>query len=274
MKCLDDTLLQRLLEGTVPPDQLAHIESHVDECAACRELTADLILARSATGSVAASENVIEHETPHIGRRYILEGVVGRGSMGMVFRATDRLSGQTVALKRVLHGSSAAGYTEALAQEFRTLATLRHPHIVSVLDYGFDAERRPYFTMELLEGARPLLPLAASLPHAVQIELLFQLLHALGYLHRRGILHRDLKPSNIQLIGSDHAPTLKVVDFGLSSAEDDSNRSRAAGTLSYLAPEIFLGAAASTSSDLYAVGLIAYGMFAVSHRFATLRTNA
>ena len=97
--------------------------------------------------------------------RYQLLAPLGAGSMGAVYRAYDRLSGQDVALKRVTLDSPALDDDSdalrlALAHEFRTLAGLRHPNIISVLDYGFDAERQPFFTMELLEfiSVKPLAP--------------------------------------------------------------------------------------------------------------------
>src|SRR5215472_5833809 len=95
--------------------------------------------------------------------RYELREQIGHGGMGTVFRAVDRLRGQTVALKRVYwheglywpRRSSTYGMhddlTLALAHEFRILASMRHPNIISVLDYDFDAERKPYFTMDVLE---------------------------------------------------------------------------------------------------------------------------
>src|SRR5262249_17948115 len=100
-----------------------------------------------------------------IGNRYQLLDKIGEGGMGAVYRATDRLDGSTVALKRVTtpgeqlqfnSKGDSGNFRLALAQEFRVLASLRHPNIISVLDYGFDAERQPYFTMELLNSGQTL----------------------------------------------------------------------------------------------------------------------
>ncbi|HEX2621091.1 MAG TPA: protein kinase, partial [Phototrophicaceae bacterium] len=140
-------------------------------------------------------------DTPIINSRYRLRGQLGEGGMGAVYRADDRLTGQTVALKRVtvaddqLHFASRRNDQDirlALAQEFRTLAGLRHPHIVSVLDYGFDEQRQPYFTMQLIEEAKTLTEYAAEMDTVDKVRVLNEMLQALAYLHRRGIIHHDL----------------------------------------------------------------------------------
>jgi hypothetical protein len=204
-----------------------------------------------------------------VGRRYILKEHLGTGGMGIVYRATDKLTGQPVALKQVTSPESKLHFaTEptqstnlriALAQEFQILASLRHPHIVSVLDYGFDEDRQPFFTMTLLENAQSILEAGEGQPQAVKIELLIQLLQALDYLHQRGILHRDLKPGNVQVI-EQH---VKVLDFGLSAStlKDSSAVSistSTAGTFAYMAPELFVNGIPSRASDLYAAGLLIY----------------
>src|SRR5258708_39403229 len=109
-----------------------------------------------------------------VGQRYHVLDLIGTGGMGSVYRVMDRLSRQTVALKRVtaaadkLHFASRADdsmdFRVALAQEFQILASLRHPNIIGVLDYGFDADNQPYFTMDLLEGAQTILDAARDHP--------------------------------------------------------------------------------------------------------------
>ncbi len=206
-----------------------------------------------------------------IANRYILKNLLGKGGMGAVYEALDRLTGHAVALKRVmvdpllLEFNSRSDQTQsalALAHEFRTLASLRHPHVISVLDYGFDAERQPFFTMTLLTGARTVEEAAQTADTRGKIHLLIQLLQALAYLHRRGIVHRDLKPSNVLV---DSQNEVKVLDFGLAvEAEQSKDR---AGTLRYMSPEVLLGGSATPASDLYAVGVLAYEMLSGQHPF-------
>jgi tetratricopeptide (TPR) repeat protein len=223
-----------------------------------------------------------------IGKRYVLQEELGMGGMGVVFRALDRLATdeatQVVALKRVVSPTerqevSTAGRSDSydmrlsLAQEFKLLATLRHPNIISVLDYGFDSvtvdgQRQPFFTMELLQNAKTITEAGKDQPVDVQVDLLVQLLQALTYLHRRGIIHRDLKPSNVLVTEGNK---LKTLDFGLSIGHEqqksDSMGGTTAGTIGYMAPEVLMGRGASELSDLYAVGVIAYEMFTGGHPF-------
>lgn len=295
MRCLADTELIQLIDGSLPPELGACLEEHIDHCESCFQVVATVLRGHSAVhrpnsawstapeyGAVPAYDVQGEQE---IGRRYLVLELIGQGGMGQVYRALDRLTGQTVALKRVLRsgvgraqsmptaqlsgGGPQLSYARCLEQEFRLLATLRHPNIISVIDYGFDEQLQPFFTMDLLAGARPILPLARSLPEPSRIELLIQLLHALSYLHRRGVLHRDLKPKNLQVVPkSDGGYTLKVVDFGLSSGPEQVPYSELCGTLAYMAPELLRGQPASEASDLYAAAMVAYEVLCGDHPFA------
>ena len=205
-------------------------------------------------------------EQPLIGHRYLLMEKLGEGGMGSVYRAADRLTGQHVALKRVLIQPDALQFNsrqdtfdarQTLVHEFQTLATLHHPHIISVLDYGVDAEKRPFFTMTLLEEAIQFKAASATRDDVGKAQLLIQLLQALAYLHRQGIIHRDLKPGNV-LVNA--GGCVQVLDFGLAVNHDRVKN--VAGTYHYMAPEVLQGETTTAAADLYAVGVMAYELFA------------
>lgn len=207
------------------------------------------------------------------GRRYQTGKMLGQGGMGSVYEALDKLTGEKIALKRVTglaenqnfsSPNDSLNFRLALAREFKVLASLRHPNIISVLDYGFDEQRLPYITMELVEDAANFVEAAQKQPDE-QINLLIQLLQALAYLHRRGILHHDLKPSNVLV---KYNTNVKVLDFGLAM-EPEQAQGDVQGTLAYMAPEIIQGREPTTAIDLYAVGVIAYELFTGRHPFDT-----
>lgn len=212
----------------------------------------------------------MSHTLPTISKRYRLLYQLGVGGMGAVYSAIDRLTGQKVALKRVLSPThvlmfnSRKGQADlklALAQEFQILSSLRHPHIISVLDYGFDEESQPYFTMTLLDNPSNILDVGESQSLEGKVRLLIQILQALVYLHRRQILHRDLKPSNVLVDGDQ----VRVVDFGLSVEREAAKG--VAGTVAYMAPEVLQGKSFTEAADLYAVGVIAYELLTGRHPF-------
>ena len=216
-----------------------------------------------------------------IANRYLLQQKLGQGGMGVVYRAMDRLTGTPVALKYVMVRQEQLEFTTmvsgssldlrlALAQEFKTLASLRHPNIISVVDYGFEDDQ-PFFTMELLEAPQELNDYGEHQSFDVKIDLLAQTLRALSYLHRRGILHRDLKPGNV-LVTKDGA--LKVLDFGLAVEAKAAREGSIGGTLAYVAPEVLIGQQpASPASDLYALGVMAYELFAGMYPFTYSSTE-
>ncbi|MGB1287023.1 MAG: protein kinase domain-containing protein [Aggregatilineales bacterium] len=216
-----------------------------------------------------------------VSRRYRIQSELGHGGMGIVYHAIDRLTGQDVALKRVLYAGdllvpdtysdeNSASVRVALAHEFQTLASIRHPHIINVLDYGFDEHSLPYFTMNLLENPRNFIEGGWSKSPDAKLDIWLDMLQALDYLHHRGIIHRDLKPDNALLNKLDQ---IKLLDFGLAALTEDLSRTgeddTIAGTLAYLAPEVLQGGGASVASDLYAAGLMAFELFAGQHPYST-----
>ncbi len=208
-----------------------------------------------------------------IGHRYQLSKKLGEGGMGSVYQAVDKLLNQKVALKRVKIAKIIASpqdtidlSREVLAREFQVLASLHHPHIIKVLDFGFDSGRAHY-TMSLLHEPKGIIEYATNLSQTEKITLLIQTLQALVYLHRHNILHRDLKPSNILV---DAKKGLQVMDFGL--AIEVTNTKQTTGTLAYMSPEAIKGEPANFQSDLYSLGVVAYELFAGKHPYELSNT--
>jgi eukaryotic-like serine/threonine-protein kinase len=208
--------------------------------------------------------------------RYEIQEKLGEGGMGAVYRAVDRLTGETVALKFVLNSLQALtaddvtedqNFQISLAREFKMLASLRHPNIISVLDYGFGTfnnTTQPYVAMEILPQAQSFVQYGDTLQSVEsKIVLSLGLLQALAYLHRRNILHRDLKPDNV-LVTAEHQ--LKVLDFGL--AIEQGAEGTFAGTFLYMAPELLSGGDPSVASDLYAVGVMVYELLTGRNPFS------
>ncbi|MDJ0756831.1 MAG: tetratricopeptide repeat protein [Ardenticatenaceae bacterium] len=205
--------------------------------------------------------------------RYILHELLGVGGMGRVYKATDRLTGDIIALKQVAvpkqlteYYASEADHLDgkfrlALTQEFKILASLRHPYIIPVVDYGFDEQGVPFFTMPYVSGSATILKGCLHQSNEQKYRWLIEIFEALAYLHQRGIIHRDLKPENILLTDGQ----VQLLDFGLSAAKAEVTDS--VGSWAYVAPEVVAGANAVESSDLYAIGIIAFQMFAGRHPF-------
>ncbi|MBL8154610.1 MAG: serine/threonine protein kinase [Anaerolineae bacterium] len=197
-----------------------------------------------------------------LAHRYRLHEQLGAGGMGIVYRAYDRLNGQTVAVKLInvppeyfefMSRATSANLLVPLAREFQTLASLRHPNIISVLDYGFAGEGQPFLVMELIEHARELSAAGSDQTVETQMGLIGQVLQALKYLHRHGIVHCDLKPGNVLVTEQGVA---RVLDFGLALRAGQA--ADGGGTLGYMSPEVLAGGRATPLSDLYAVGVMAY----------------
>jgi hypothetical protein len=210
----------------------------------------------------------VSSNDPRLPERYRLVALIGEGSMGAVSHVHDRLTGQDVALKQVLLPSNfppdeIERELLTLAHEFRVLAGLRHPNIISVLDYGFDGARQPFYTTDLLHDGTTILSAGQMLPLVGKVDLLLQALEALAYLHRRGVLHHDLKPANMLVADG----RVRLLDFGLVVLASQQRDNDAFGTLQYLAPEVLDRAPYTESADLYSLGVIAYELLVGQHPF-------
>jgi Tol biopolymer transport system component/predicted Ser/Thr protein kinase len=192
---------------------------------------------------------------------YRIEGKLGEGGMGEVFRAVDTRLGRTVAVKTAHERFSARFEREA-----RAISSLNHPHICTLYDVGPN-----YLVMEYIEG-RPLkgpLPLAETLKYAAQI------CDALDAAHKQGIVHRDLKPANILVTKSG----VKLLDFGLAKVTPNrvadvgspetmlTEANTILGTFQYMAPEQLEGREADARSDMFAFGAVVYEMLTGRHAF-------
>jgi serine/threonine protein kinase len=192
--------------------------------------------------------------------RYEVEGKLGEGAMGVVYRARDRALGRVVALKML---STELGLEEELNQRFQreaeAIGRLSHPNIVTVYDVG-DSEGHLYMAMELLEGEdlRLLIERDAEIALADRVRILRQICDGLAYAHSRGVVHRDIKPANILVTGTGR---VKLLDFGLARIAERSTITRQGvilGTPDYMSPEQAQGRVLDGRSDIFSAGAVFY----------------
>jgi predicted ATPase/predicted Ser/Thr protein kinase len=187
--------------------------------------------------------------------RYEIESELGKGGMGIVYKAHDTLLHRAVAIKFLnTEGVGTEGKIRLL-QEARAAAQLNHPNIVSIYDAGETGENS-FIVMELVNGDTLRKTKKPTLPDVLTMAQ--QICLALDHAHANGIIHRDLKLENIVITNTQ---TLKLMDFGLARTADDARLTEEGvitGTLAYIAPELIQGQPASPQSDLYAFGVILY----------------
>ena len=209
--------------------------------------------------------------------RYEIIDILGSGGMGQVYRARRLRLGDEVAIKVMQTAQTAPPESrERFLRESRACAQLRHPNIVGILDFDFDASNQPFMVMELLSGPslREEIELESPMAPARVADILTPVAAALQLAHDRGITHRDLKPANIVVHRYESGERVyKVIDFGLAAmkaASDDTRLTDPAfflGTLAYAAPEQMRGDEVSAAADIYALGVIAYEMLTGARPF-------
>src|SRR4051794_23144139 len=195
-----------------------------------------------------------------LGGRYQLDERIAVGGMGDVWRGTDQVLGRTVAVKILLPALlDERGFAERFRGEARTMATVNHPGVVDIYDYGSD-QQVAFLVMEYVEGDA----LAATLSRVGRLTpgrtmaLVAQAADALHAAHEKGIVHRDVKPGNLLVRPNG---TLVLTDFGIARSAAVGQLTAAGsvlGTASYISPEQASGAGATPLSDVYALGVVAY----------------
>ncbi|MFG1802260.1 protein kinase [Micromonospora carbonacea] len=195
-----------------------------------------------------------------LGNRYRLDERIASGGMGDVWRGTDQVLGRTVAVKSLLPALlDDPDFAERFRGEARTMATINHPGVVDVYDFGHD-QQIAFLVMEYIEGdaLSSTLGRVGRLTPARTMALLAQAADALHAAHCKGIVHRDVKPGNLLVRPNG---TLVLTDFGIARSELVAQLTAAGsvlGTASYISPEQATGAVATPASDVYALGVVAY----------------
>jgi serine/threonine protein kinase len=200
--------------------------------------------------------------------RYEILAPLAEGGMGAVYRARRTLLGDEVAIKIVRADQTGDAPRERFLRESRACARLRHPNIVSILDFNADQAEHPFLVMELLNGPSLKEEIAASgrLPVSDVQDIVRQVCEALQFAHDSGIVHRDLKPANFvaHAFATDQR-VYKVVDFGLANIrESDETRLTGPhefiGTVAYASPGQLTGAVVDHRSDIYSLGAVVFEM--------------
>ncbi|HXW73918.1 MAG TPA: protein kinase [Steroidobacteraceae bacterium] len=209
---------------------------------------------------------ITEQAAPERLGKYPLLGVIGKGSMGVLYKSVDPHIKRAVALKTIRRDLLEDDGTENFSARFRNEAqaagSLAHPGIVSVYEYGEDGAYA-YIAMEYVEGRslRECFEQRVAFSVTQVVDVVSQLLEALQYAHERGVWHRDIKPANILIQGDGR---VKVTDFGIARIESSMLTQVGAimGTPGFIAPEMYLGDTFDSRIDVFAAGVVLYQLLA------------
>ena len=201
---------------------------------------------------------------------YQIQEVVGRGGMGVVYKARDILMERTVAIKMLhAHLVQDQASIQRFQQEARAASAINHPNVITAYDFGISESGQPYLIMDFLQGKSLSATIEESrgLEFARAVHILAQTCDALHVAHTKGVIHRDLKPSNIMVVQNrDDADFVKIVDFGIAkllphSGKQSQNLTQTGelfGSPLYMSPEQFLGKVLDERTDIYAMGCVMY----------------
>ena len=195
--------------------------------------------------------------------RYKILGELGRGAMGIVYKAEDPNLDRLVAVKTIILDEDSDGrkeYQKRFVLEAKAAGKLHHPNIVTTFDCG-EHEGMAYLAMELIDGTDLRSRLQKdALPAVEAVEIARQVAEGLGYAHARGVVHRDIKPGNIMLNAEGAA---KIMDFGLARmrmADQKTSTGMVLGTPRYMSPEQISGQPVDNRSDVFSLGIVLYEM--------------
>jgi len=210
--------------------------------------------------------------------RFELLAEIGRGAMGIVYKAQDPMLERTVAIKTINMGMDKDGaemYEKRFYQEARAAGGLNHPNIVTVYDIG-KTENACYMAMEYIEGPELRTRLLPGKPLTVQraLSIAAQVAEGLAYAHERGVVHRDIKPANIMVPESG---PVKITDFGIARMRSSNVQTQTGmmmGSPKYMSPEQVIGKRADHRSDIFSLGVILYEMLTGAAPFTGESVNA
>ena len=197
--------------------------------------------------------------------RYAILSELGRGAMGVVYKASDTMLERTVAVKTVnmaLERDGAEKYEARFYQEARAAGSLNHPGIVTVYDVGKEGDIA-YMAMEFIEGVelRSLIGEGRALPVSQAVSIASQVAEGLAYAHQHNVVHRDIKPANIMVLAGG---AVKITDFGIArmrtAADELTQTGMMLGSPKYMSPEQVIGKRADQRSDIFSLGVILYEM--------------
>ena len=191
--------------------------------------------------------------------KYEVAGIIGRGGMGVVYKAVDPQIGRFVAIKMITAGFS--GDPDLLRRFYReahSTGSLQNPNIVTVFDLG-EQDGNPYLVMEYLEGIslESILSSRRPLSMIAKLKIIVDVCHGLSYAHQRGVIHRDIKPANIMV---SNEGTVKIVDFGIAHIGDKgmTRTGQVVGSLSFMSPEQLEGKTIDARTDIFSTGVVLY----------------
>ena len=206
-------------------------------------------------------------EFKQIGRYEILSEI-GRGAMGIVFKAHDPLLERPIALKTLTASvADDPGLLDRFRREAKAAGALQHPNIVTIYEMG-EADGVPFIAMEFLDGEtlEALIRQRTRIPLAQKVGYLVDTCRALQYAHRRGVIHRDVKPANIVVTADG---MVKVVDFGIAriAGTSKTQTGKVLGTLAYMSPQQIRGERPDARSDIWSLGVVLYELLAYRRPF-------